>query len=52
MEPTVIKSFYGWGLSFDAVAWHKHIKKVEVIKKQMGNKYLLAKSNVKGKQNV
>lgn len=50
MEPTVIKSFYGWNLDFDAVAWQKHIQKVEAIKKQMGNKYLLAKSNYMDKK--
>ena len=45
IDPTVITSFYGWTLGFNATDYQKHLKKVAKAKAEMGEKYLLSQSN-------
>lgn len=50
MSFTLLESFYNCTLQFNKTDYQKYLKQVEKIKKNMGSKYLLDKSNYIGKK--
>ena len=44
----VLNNFYKWDLGFDKNKYKDHLKKVEKIKKEMGELYRLARPIKKG----